>query len=390
MIKRCVRLKLKTYCLVLFYSAAVSAQDKLAEVNIAKSNEYPSHAPLIGAYYYPWYGVNGNPTADDWRNVLRQKLVPSQVPRIGLYRSDSPKVIAEHVKQSRHAGLSFWAVSWWGPDTPTDQIFREAILKHPDADQLRYVVLYESTGRLGEFDKPHYDKLLEDFAYLEQHYFDDPSYLRINDRPVVLIYLSRVYFRDQGLAELAELRERFPEVYLVGDDVFGPRYRAEWAKNFDAVTAYDVYGQSTALEKASQAAITTLADNYINARRKANSVGTAFIPAIAPGYNDRATRDGHTGTARYMIDEPQQEEGSLFRAMIHDVALPNLDKSCGRLMMVTSFNEWYEDTQIEATAGMEPPTAIDSSPSNQHFTEGDRYFDYADLYLRILREETLE
>jgi hypothetical protein len=206
----------------------------------------------------------------------------------------------------------------------------------------------------------------------------------------VFIYLSRVYFRDQGHAELAELRDHFPEVYLVGDDVFGPRYRTEWAKNFDAVTAYDVYGQSTALEQASQAGIKTLADNYGNARRKANSVGTAFIPAIAPGYNDRATRDGHAGTARYMIDEPQQEEGSLFRAMIHDVALPNLDDSCGRLMMVTSFNEWYEDTQIEATAGMEPPTAIDSSPSKQHFTEGDRYFDYGDLYLRILREEAFQ
>jgi uncharacterized protein (DUF2461 family) len=95
--------------------------------------------------------------------VLRQQLVPLQAPRIGLYRSDSAKVIAEHVKQSRQAGLSFWAVSWWGPGTPTDQTFREAILKHPEADQLRYAVLYESTGRLGELDKPHYDKLLEDF-----------------------------------------------------------------------------------------------------------------------------------------------------------------------------------------------------------------------------------
>jgi hypothetical protein len=76
-IKRCVRLKLLIYCHAQFYSVESSAQDKLAEVNIAKSNDYPSHAPLIGAYDYPWHGVNGFPVCDDWRIVLRQSLCPA-------------------------------------------------------------------------------------------------------------------------------------------------------------------------------------------------------------------------------------------------------------------------------------------------------------------------
>lgn len=111
MIKRLARLKLLTFCLALFYSGVLSAQDKLAEINIAMSNDNPSHAPQIGAEYYPWYGANGGPTADDCRNVLCQKHVPS----IGLYRSDSPKDIVEHIKQSRQAGISFWAVNLYKP-----------------------------------------------------------------------------------------------------------------------------------------------------------------------------------------------------------------------------------------------------------------------------------
>jgi hypothetical protein len=55
-------------------------------------------------------------------------------------------------------------------------------------------------------------------------------------------------------------------------------------------------------------------------------------------------------------------------------------------MMVTSFNEWYEDSQIEATAGAGPATRIDVSSSKQEFTEGHQYEDYSFLYLDILRD----
>jgi len=226
-------------------------------------------------------------------------------------------------------------------------------------------------------------------AYLEKHYFRNSHYLCINGQPVLFIYLSREYFRKDGFAELAEVRKKFRDLYIVGDDVFGPNYEAQWAKPFDAVTSYDVYGQSTGLHKATKRAVDALASNYANAKKVANSAGTAFIPAVAPGYNDTAVRPGHPGTARYFVDQPDSKEGDLFRALIRKAALPNLDERCGRLLMITSFNEWYEDSQIEATAGDAGTTAIDKSDSKSHFTGGDRYTDYGPLYLNILREEAL-
>ena len=318
--------------------------------------------------------------------LLRIKLVPPQQPLAGLYRSNDPKVIAEHLAQSRRAALDFWAVSWWGPNSATDRTLREAILEHPDAIALRYAVLYESTGRLGRFNRPRYDNLADDFAYLKEHVLRRPA-LPAHRRPARRFHLpvARILSRPRLGRARRGPQARRRRVHRRRRRVRS-RLRAEWARAFDAVTAYDVYGQSTGPHKTTRRAIDVARDNYAQAKTAANSAGVAFVPAVAPGYNDRAVRDGHAGTPRYFIDEADSQEGDLFRAMIRVAALPNLDDRCGRVMMVTSFNEWYEDSQIEATVGTAPVTTADSSESKSHFTGGDRYVDYGDLYLDILKD----
>ena len=263
---------------------------------------------------------------------------------------------------------------------------REHILTHPGAGKLKYALLYESTGRLGSMQEPRYDKLVSDFTYMKEHYFDHPTYLKIDEKPVVFIYLTRVYFRDRGLEELATLRKEYPNLYLVGDDVFGGRYHERHARLWDAVTAYDIYGQSMQGKGATKAALKDLHSHYANAKEIANEVGTAFIPGIAPGYNDRAVRKGHPGRARYFKDQPESKEGDVFRAMIQDIAIPLADTEANRTIMVTSFNEWYEDTQIEATTGKQATSSKDDSESGNFYTEDDRYVDYGSLYLDILRK----
>ena len=336
---------------------------------------------LVGVYYYPWYRQ-----AREWRRVMRQHLKVPQQPELGLYRSDDPNVVGAHIAQSVRGGIDFWAVSWWGPDQHGDVTFRNALLKHPDAGKLKYAILYESTGRFGRFDSPSYAHWIPDLTYLQEHYFDHPHYLHIDGKPAIFVYLTREYFRNRGHEALKEMREKFPNLYLVGDDVFGAGYRSQWAQHFDAVTAYDVYGQSVGRLGGTRKAIAFLAANYRHAKAQANAVGTAFMPTIAPGYNDTAVRRGHPGRARHFTDVEHSREGDLFRAMIRDVALPHLDPRAGNVVMVTSFNEWYEDTQIEPTAGTVVPSDTDDSETGIYFTGGERYVDYGYLYLDLLRE----
>ncbi len=348
----------------------------------------------VGAYYYPWYRA---PRAENtekkralgWmKQALRGRLVPRQLPKLGVYSSREPAVIADHIAQSRRGNIDFWVVSWWGPGTKTDVAFKNHILKHPDAGKLKYALFYEPTGRLGKHKEPDYSSFLGDFDYMREHYYDHRHYLKIDGRPVVFVYLTRVYFRNKGLDTLAALRKKQPALYIVGDDVFGSTYRAKYADLWDAVTAYDVYGQSLARDGATREALNRLKANYTTARRLANSVGTAFIPAVSPGFNDRAVREGHAGRARYFKDARKSREGDVFREMLRNVGLPLVDPRCENMIMVTSFNEWYEDTQIEATAGTESPSRKDDSESGTFYTEGETYADYGTLYLDILREET--
>lgn len=351
----------------------------------------------VGTYYYPWYREPGLFKKNTWNHVMRLHLKTPQPPKAGLYDSRDPKVIGEHIEQSVRGGISFWAMSWWGPDHYTDVVFKDHVLAHPDSSKLSYAILYESTGRMGPFMNPDYRHWIPDLDYMKKTYFNDPRYLKINGRPVVFVYLSREYFRDRGQDALRQMREQFPEIYLVGDDVyFGQtangealtEYLSDWAKNFDAVTAYDVYGQSIGKFGGTQQAIDYLANNYKQVKESANRVGTAFMPAVAPGYNDTAVRDGHPGRSRYFTDRENSQEGDVFRQMIRQAALPNRDPSCGNIIMVTSFNEWYEDSQIEATTGTLPSSNTDDSESGTYYTGGETYVDYGHLYLDILKEET--
>ena len=82
------------------------------------------------------------------KRALRGRLKPTQLPKLGVYDSRDPKVIENHIEQSKYAGIDFWSVSWWGKNRQ-DETFNDLILKLSYGAKLKYAVLYESTGRLG-------------------------------------------------------------------------------------------------------------------------------------------------------------------------------------------------------------------------------------------------
>ena len=124
--------------------------------------------PVVGAYYYPWYQP-GEPEWGwaKWSHAMRLHLEHPQLPMVGTYDSRDPEVVGAHIEQSVRGGIDFWGVSWWGPGSKTDKIFKEAVWTHPDAGKLKYAMLYESTGRFGKFDSPNYDKWIPDLEYLK-------------------------------------------------------------------------------------------------------------------------------------------------------------------------------------------------------------------------------
>ena len=79
----------------------------------------PIAQPKVGVYYYPWYSYATHGMKLNIRsNALRGRLSPPQMPELGEYDSRDPLVIAKHLDYTRRGGIGFWAMSWWGPNSP--------------------------------------------------------------------------------------------------------------------------------------------------------------------------------------------------------------------------------------------------------------------------------
>lgn len=110
--------------------------------------------------------------------------------------------------------------------------------------------------------------------------------------------------------------------------------------------------------------------------------GCAYVPSVKPGFNDRGRRDPLKVPLSRRLT-PDSPEGSFFEASL-ERAIRLVDTNAGNLLMVTSFNEWHEDTMIE-------PVAIeDETDEPLEMTVGLAYVGYGTLYLDLLRNTTTQ
>ncbi len=367
-------------CLAVLFALCLTQQ---TSAQMQPTDTTDRHPITLGVYYYPWY----KPAS--FNTTLRGKLTPQQSPAVGRYDSRDPQVIASHIDQSRRGNIRFWAVSWWGPNHDTDITIRNHILKHPRIGEVDFCIHYEATGRFGPFDNPHFDTLTDDFRYLAKTYFQQDNYLRVDGKPVVIIYLTRAYFlTEKSRQAVRDMRKAIEQefglqLYLVGDDFYSDKLDPERAVSWDAVTSFDVYGMAFQIHGCTQKGLDVLENIHKKARNTAHDLGVDFIPTVSPGFNDTAVRDGHPPRPRYLtLNGQPQPPGSLFSASLKQTALPYTDPAIGRILMVNSFNEWYEDTQIEPTAPGQT-TSTDSSDT-QKYTAANSYEAYEDKYLSIL------
>ena len=376
---------IRNCCLLLALTNACTGQgvtDFEAEQEIISPVDKAKISPFtVGVYYYPWHGGDFH-----GGNYLREHLSPPQLPSLGEYDDRDPGVIAQHLQWSLAANVSLWVSSWWGPGRREDNTLLQHILPHEELGKMQIALFYETSGRIPNFRDV--SNVSSDITHIAANYFAHPNYLRIDGRPVLFVYLTRVLSRNGKLDEVVALMRRTAktagyDLYIVGDQVFGQPTNSSALSSLNAVTNYDVYGSMGAQGYAGQSAV----DSYYAAQAKwkalANAAGTAFIPAATPGFNDKGVRDGHPAVSRRLT--VSSEHGTLFRAMLQQ-AVNHTESATGNMLLITSWNEWHEDTQIEPVI-VSTPTASDVN--NGAYSEGLDYEGYGERYLNILREETL-
>ena len=321
----------------------------------------------------------------------RLQLDRSEQPLLGRYSSADPAVIAQHFEWAEKFGVDVFFCSWRGPGTSDDTTIRDDLLPSPARGPTQIALMYESLERLGmgpdnriQLTDAATQRLLDDFDYMARTYFGRPGYYRIDGRPVVIVYASRI-FRGDVAGVIGAVREHLITTYgvnpyLIGDEVdWDLPPDAQRIGLFDAITGYTLYSRTQAAGWPSQLGyVQALGRRVRQFQRVAAAEGVAFIPDALPGFNSRAVRPQADEHVLPRALGPRSSQVSLFAstlALAGSLVDPSLN-----LLAVTSWNEWNEDTQIEPGA-LGPP--LTTGPAA--LTQGYSYEPYGFSLLELLR-----
>lgn len=371
------RLRAAVWSLALALALGGWVMTRLADTEIAVAR--PPY--LVGAYYYTWY-YPGHWASNSY--VGRQLAEPLE-PLLGEYLSDDPAVIASHLKWASQYGIDFFIISWSHAGSFADQTARKYLLPAMAQSDVRQAPTVELMS-YGERDLGNVEfrnRLAADLRFVGEHYLKHPSALRIDGRPVLFLYVTRV-LRGDVASWLEDVRRMLATIgvdpFVVADEVFWHEADPDRVRAFDAITAYNVYDWPRTGNAGLASESTFLADVeglFSRWQVAAQAAGVQFVPNAMPGYNDRGVRlaDDH-----YVIPRRMHLSGSttsLFERSI-ELARRFVDPRVP-MVTITSFNEWHEWTQVEPARGASRQPSSDAAAVTQGFPHDPYTFEYLEV-----------
>lgn len=278
---------------------------------------------LVLAHYYPWY------TRETWNDPQLADR-PAQV-----YSTDDRSDVEAVTRQARSAGIDVFVVSWQGRDVGdgvNDRRMRVVLNAAHASNGLRIAAFTETLAANPRHDPSgptDPDTIFSWLADIVDSYGPDPSYLRIEGRPVIFVYSCWQLAPEEWLAVRAKLRASGRDPLLIGDF-----YHSTEIGAFDGEYQYSNVtlspDQLDAVDRTESLRVRTYHLLRANDRRR------IWIATVVPGYDDSRLANRAT---HLVVD---RDNGRLYDTQ-WAVALD----TAADWVMVTSWNEWWENTEIE-------------------------------------------
>lgn len=300
--------------------------------------------PRLGAHYYPWYRTGD--VVEHW-NENREFAAVSDPPVDGPYSSSDDATLQRHLREARRAKLDFFVVNWQVGSrglNPTElQATRRLfdLVENEDHPIQLSVMLSLAT------DDP--TRLFEAIGTLHDEFVPRRAYQRVDDEPLAW-YFTSTHFLNVFWRHAADLRAAHADARLIAA---GPipysRYLPHALRDFfSGWTFYSPLEVGTA--RIRESLWRNSYDGFLD-DRDMDSPRRLRTFSICPGYDDRHLQS----ESRRRTGHVPRHGTRTFEEM-QDVALSF--KRPPDLVVVTSFNEFHENTHIE--------------PSEAH---GDRYLE---------------
>ena len=305
----------------------------------------------VHTFYYGWYG---NPKFDKeyigWNSAVIPHMVETTwndlppypggddvaanfYPQLGSYSTSDPEVINTHMQQIQAAGIGVVAISWWGNDHFTNQSVH-SILDTAHSYGLQVVFHLE----------PFYTTVEEfrtQLTYVSERYNQHPAIYRINGIPLYYLYNS---FKLEYLEWFSMLNPDSETTIrnTALDGMFISLWTTQFDGEFTVKSGFDGFYTYFASDGFAFGSTTS---NWPYLSQFAQENNLIYIPCVGPGYIDTRIRPWNEKTTK------SRDNGKYYEAMMKNAVDTNPD-----FIGITSFNEWFEGTQIEPAVSKTIPS----------------------------------
>jgi hypothetical protein len=176
-------------------------------------------AKTVLVHYMPWYASKPISGAWGWHWTMNRfdpeivqtdgkpSIASHDRPLIGPYDSGDDHALECHVLLMKFAGLDGVVIDWYGT---TD--FRDYAMVHRNTQRLivqlkkaglQYSICYEDQSvkhKIANSNLPNGDDVAEgsrDMKWLADHCFNDPAYVTLNGKPVLLVFGPQHFTKEQ-------------------------------------------------------------------------------------------------------------------------------------------------------------------------------------------------
>ncbi|MEN6346029.1 MAG: LamG-like jellyroll fold domain-containing protein [Armatimonadia bacterium] len=178
-----------------------------AAVEPTKADYVPAPAPpqteyLVGAHYCPLWkqGARGG----GWQEIVP---FPEREPALGWYDEENPEVTDWEVKWALDHGINYFVYCWYrrnqgqGVQTMLSHAIHDGLFHSRYGSQFKFTIMWEnqSKGQAGVASEDDFLNTL--LPYWIENYFKNPSYLKIDNKPLLFIYRPEFLINDLGSVE---------------------------------------------------------------------------------------------------------------------------------------------------------------------------------------------
>lgn len=332
-----------------------------------------AHLPRLIAFYLPqfhaipendaWWGKGFT----EWTNVTKavprfaghyQPRLPGELGFYDLHRKD---VLREQARLMRHYGVTglcfhfYWFAGQRLLETPLTNL-----LQSPEID-LPFCINWANENWSRRWDGFESDILMaqqhsaEDdlaFAAAMLPFFHDPRYIRVGDRPLLMLYRPnllpdaaatiqrwREFFRNHGISNpyitmVQGFDDNDPRRYGIDAAVGFPPHNGGW-------DAAEITRTLDLLDKSYRGKV--VAYQEVARRTLANQTREfRLLPGVCPGWDNEARKPGRGFACAGATPEIY---GAWLEAACRDVLA--LDDSDERIVFINAWNEWAEGAHLE-------------------------------------------